>query len=30
MLETIVDKNVVAYLVKGGATHESVAGIYRN
>ena len=29
MLETIVD-NVVEYLVKGGATHDSVAGIYRN
>ena len=30
MLETIVDRNVVEYLVKGGATHESVASIYRN
>ena len=30
MLETIVDRNVVEYLVKGGATHESVASIDRN
>ena len=29
MLETIVDKNIVEYLVKVGATHESVASIYR-
>ena len=29
MLETIADKNVVEYLVKRGATHESVASIYR-
>ena len=30
VLETIVDRNVVEYLVKGGATHEPVASIYRN
>ena len=30
ILETIGDRNAVEYLVKGGATHESVASIYRN
>ena len=29
MLETTVDRNIVEYLVKVGATHESVASIYR-
>ena len=28
--ETITERNAVEYLVKGGATHESVASIYRN
>ena len=27
MLETIADKNVIEYLVKGGATDESVVSI---
>ena len=30
ILETIADRNAVEYLVKGGATHQSVASIYRN
>ena len=30
MLETIVDRNVVEYLIKGRATYESVASFYRN
>ena len=30
ILETIADRNAVEYLAKGGATHESVASIYRN
>ena len=30
ILETSIDRNAVEYLVKGGATHESVAIIYRN
>ena len=30
ILETIADRNAVEYLVKGGATHECVASIYRN
>ena len=30
ILETIVDRNTVDYLVKGGATDKSVASIYRN
>ena len=30
ILDTIVDRNTVEYLVKGGATHESVASIYKN
>ena len=30
MLQTVLDRNLVEYLVKGGTTHESVASIYRN
>ena len=29
MLDTIADKNVIEYLVKGGAADESVVSIYR-
>ena len=30
IFDTIANRNTVEYLVKGGATHESVANIYKN